>query len=127
MQLGERAGLKPAKRLREVFGDAILDLCRKNERVVILDGDLSSTTRTHDVRQEFPERFFNTGIAESNMISMASGLASCGFIPFATSLSSFILANGYDQLRISVAIAGVNVKVVGKKMVPPLWQLRIWH
>jgi len=113
MQLGERAGLKPAKRLREVFGDAILDLCRKNERVVILDGDLSSTTRTHDVRQEFPERFFNTGIAESNMISMASGLASCGLIPFATSLSSFILANGYDQLRISVAIAGVNVKVVG--------------
>jgi len=113
MQLGERAGLKPAKRLREVFGDAILDLSRKNERVVILDGDLSSTTRTHGVRQEFPERFFNTGIAESNMISMASGLASCGFIPFATSLSSFILANGYDQLRISVAIAGVNVKVVG--------------
>jgi len=113
MQLGERAGLKPAKRMREVFGDAILDLCRENERVVILDGDLSSTTRTHDVRQEFPDRFFNTGIAESNMISMASGLASCGFIPFATSLSSFILANGYDQLRISVAIASVNVKVVG--------------
>jgi transketolase len=113
MQLGELAGLKPAKRLREVFGDAILDLCRKNERVVILDGDLASTTRTLDVRHEFPERFFNTGIAESNMISMASGLASCGFIPFATSLSSFILANGYDQLRISVAIARVNVKIVG--------------
>ncbi len=113
MQLGERAGLKPAKRLREVFGDAILDLCRENERVVILDGDLASTTRTHDVRQEFPDRFFNIGIAESNMISMASGLASCGFIPFATSLSSFILANGYDQLRISVAVASVNVKVVG--------------
>jgi len=113
MQLGERAGLKPAKRMREVFGDALLDLCRKNEKVVVLDGDLSSTTKTHHVRQEFPERFFNTGIAESNMISMASGLASCGLIPFATSLSSFILANGYDQLRISVAIASINVKVVG--------------
>jgi transketolase len=113
MQLGELAGLKPAKRLREVFGDALLDLCRKNDKVVVLDGDLSSTTKTHAVRKEFPARFFNIGIAESNMISMASGLAACGLIPFATSLSSFILANGYDQLRISVALASVNVKVVG--------------
>ena len=113
MQLGQLAGLKPAKSLREVFGDAILDLCHKNDKVVILDGDLASTTKTLQVRREFPERFFNTGIAESNMISMASGLASCGFIPFATSLSSFILANGYDQLRLSVAIASINVKVLG--------------
>jgi transketolase len=113
MQLGERAGLKPAKRLREVFGDAILDLCRQNPKVVVLDGDLSSTTRTHGVRMEFPERFFNMGIAESNMISLASGLADCGLIPFAASLSSFVLANGFDQLRVSVAVASANVKIVG--------------
>ena len=113
MQLGERAGLKPAKRLREVFGDAILDLCRQNPKIVVLDGDLSSTTRTHAVSEEFPDRFFNAGIAESNMISMASGLADCGLIPFAASLASFVLANGFDQLRVSVAVAGVNVKVVG--------------
>ena len=112
-QLGERAGLQQAPRLREVFGDAILDLCRRNERVVVLDADLASTTRAHGVRDEFPDRFFNIGIAESNMVSIASGLASCGFIPFATSLASFVLANGFDQLRVSVAIAGVNVKVVG--------------
>jgi transketolase len=113
MRVGEYAGLKPAKRMREVFGDALLDLCRQNDRVVVLDGDLSSTTRTHGVRMEFPERFFNMGIAESNMISLASGLADCGLIPFAASLASFILANGFDQLRISVAIASANVKVVG--------------
>jgi transketolase len=113
VQLGELAGLRPAERMRDVFGDALLDLCRRNEKVVVLDGDLSSTTRAHHVRQEFPERFFNIGIAESNMVSMASGLASCGFIPFATSRSSFLLANAYDQLRVSVAVASVNVKVVG--------------
>jgi transketolase len=113
MQLGERAGLKPARRLREVFGDALLDLCRKNAKVVVLDGDLASTTRAHGVRDEFPERFFNIGIAESNMVSIASGLASCGLIPFVTSLASFVLANAYDQLRISVALASVNVKVIG--------------
>jgi len=113
MRLGERAGLQPAERLREVFGKAMLDLCRKNERVVVLDGDLSSTTKTHHVRQEFPERFFNVGIAESNMISVGAGMASCGLIPFVSSLASFILANGFDQLRISVAVAGANVKVLG--------------
>jgi transketolase len=113
MRLGERAGLQPAERLREVFGHALLDLCRQNEKVVVLDGDLSSTTKTHHVRNEFPERFFNVGIAESNMVSMGAGMASCGLIPFMTSLSSFILANGYDQLRISVALANVNAKVVG--------------
>jgi transketolase len=65
------------------------------------------------VRETFPERFFNIGIAESNLVGIAAGLASCGLIPFTTSLASFLLANGYDQLRVSVAIAGVNVKVVG--------------
>jgi transketolase len=113
MRLGAKAGLKPAKRMREVFGDAILDLCRQNPKVVVLDGDLSNTTKTLGVRQEFPERFFNIGLAESNMVSIGAGLADCGFIPFITSMSSFLLGNAYDQLRLSIAIAGVNAKVVG--------------
>lgn len=113
MQLGERAGLKPAKRLREVFGDAFLELCRQNPRVVALDGDLANTTKTLAVRQEFPDRFFNIGLAESNMVSIAAGLADCGLIPFCTSLSSFLLSNAYDQLRVCVAISGLNVKLVG--------------
>ena len=113
MRLGERAGLKPAKRMREVFGDAMLDLCRRNPKVVVLDGDLSNTTKTLAVRQEFPERFFNIGLAESNMVSIGAGLASCGLIPFITSMSSFLLCNAYDQLRLCIAIAGINAKVVG--------------
>jgi transketolase len=113
MQLGERAGLKPAKRMREVFGDALLDLCRQNPKVVVLDGDLANTTKTLVVRHEFPERFFNIGLAESNMVSIGAGLADCGLIPFITSMSSFLLCNAYDQLRLSIAIAGVNAKVVG--------------
>jgi transketolase len=113
MRLGELAGLKPAKPMRDVFGDALLALCRENPRVIVLDGDLCSTTRTKYVREALPAQFFNIGIAESNLIGIAAGLAECGFIPFATSLASFLLANGYDQLRVSVAVAGVNVKVVG--------------
>jgi transketolase len=113
MQLGELAGLKPAKPMRDVFGDALLALCRENPKVIVLDGDLCSTTRTKYVREALPAQFFNIGIAESNLIGIAAGLAECGFIPFATSLASFLLANGYDQLRVSVAIAGVNVKVIG--------------
>jgi transketolase len=113
MQLGEIAGLKPAQPMRDVFGDALLELCRQNPKVVVLDGDLSSTTRAKYVRETFPERFFNIGIAESNLVGIAAGLAACGLIPFTTSLASFLLANGYDQLRVSVAIASVNVKVVG--------------
>jgi transketolase len=113
MQLGERAGLKPAKRMREVFGDAMLELVRENPKVMVLDGDLSNTTRTLAVREAFPKRFFNIGLAESNMVSIGAGLADCGFIPFITSMSAFLLTNGFDQLRLSIAIAGINAKVVG--------------
>jgi transketolase len=113
MRLGEKAGLEPSKPLRDIFGEAFLELCRQNPKVLVLDGDLANTTKTLAVRHEFPERFFNIGLAESNMVSIAAGLADCGFIPFCTSLSSFLLSNAYDQLRLCVAIAGLNVKVVG--------------
>jgi len=113
MQLGEKAGLRPAKPMRDIFGDALLELCRQNPKIVVLDGDLSNTTKTLAVRHEFPERFFNIGLAESNMVSIGAGLADCGLIPFITSMSSFLLCNAYDQLRLNIAISGVNAKVVG--------------
>lgn len=113
MRLGERAGLKPAKRMREVFGDALLDLCRHNSDVVVLDGDLSNSTMSIYVREEFPERFFNLGIAESNLVGVGAGMAGCGFIPFIVSFSSFLLCNAYDQLRLAVSQSNINAKIVG--------------
>lgn len=113
MPLGEIAGLKPAKQLREYFGEAVLEAAKSNPKVVVLDGDLGNSTGASTVRKAFPERFFNIGVAESNMISISAGMASAGYIPFVTSLSSFLLCNAYEQIRISIAIAGLNVKLVG--------------
>jgi transketolase len=114
MQLGSKAGLKPSgKPLRNVFGEALLELCRQNPQIVVLDGDLGNSTKTEYVRQTFPERFFNIGIAESNLVGVGAGLAACGFIPFITSFSSFLLCNAYDQIRLSVALSNINAKILG--------------
>jgi transketolase len=114
MQLGHTAGLKSSGRqLRDAFGDALLDVCRNNPKVVVLDGDLGNSTRVNLVRQEFPERFLNIGIAESNLVSIAAGYASCGYIPFVSSFPSFLFCNAYDQVRVSISIAALNVKFVG--------------
>jgi transketolase len=113
MKLGEMAGLKPAKPMRDVFGDAILEVCRRDPRVVVLDGDLGNSTKAETVRQNFPERFFNMGIAESNLVGVGAGLAACGFIPFITSFSSFLLCNAYDQIRLAIALSNINAKVLG--------------
>ncbi|NCO35151.1 MAG: transketolase family protein [Armatimonadetes bacterium] len=106
-------GLKMGKATRDAFGDALLDLGKQNPRVVALDGDLCNSTKTEIFGKEFPDRFFNVGIAESNLVSMAGGLASCGKIPFVASFAAFMMCNAYDQLRMSVAFPNLNVKVVG--------------
>lgn len=113
MQLGARAGLAPAEQLRKYAGLGMLEAARRNPKVVVLDGDLGNSTGAHEVMKAFPERFFNVGIAEANMVGIGAGLAACGYIPFLTSLSSFLFYNAYDQIRLSVALAGLNVKFVG--------------
>lgn len=113
MQIGEKAQLKMGKPMRDVFGEALLRVCEENHRVVVLDGDLGNSTKADVVRHKFPERFFNLGIAESNLVGVAAGLAACGFIPFAVSFSSFLLCNAYDQIRLGVAMSRANVKIVG--------------
>ena len=114
MRIGEKAGLPPGtKQMRDAFGDALLALARTNPRVVALDGDLSSSTGMGGMRKAFPERFFNIGIAEANLVGVSAGFASSGFIPFVGSLPCFLLPNAFDQLRLQVSIAGLNVKLLG--------------
>ena len=76
------------KATRQSYGEALLELGKENEKVVVLDADLSSATKTQIFAKEFPNRFFDMGIAEQNMISTAAGLATCGKIPYASSYFS---------------------------------------
>jgi transketolase len=99
--------------MRDVFGEALLAVCDGDPRVVVLDGDLGNSTKTELVRKKYPNRFFNIGIAESNLVGIGAGLAGCGLIPWITSFSSFLLCNAYDQLRLAVAISNINAKVLG--------------
>ncbi len=98
---------------RASFGEALKELGDENEKVVVLDADLSSATKTNSFAKAHPDRFFDMGIQESNMIGVASGMASCGKIPFAASFAVFSTGRAYDQLRASVAYPNQNVKVVG--------------
>jgi transketolase len=105
--------LKPGLATREAFGKALAELGRVNPNVVALDADLSKSTYTAEFGHEFPDRFFECGIAEANMVAIGSGLASAGKIPFASSFSVFLLNKGFEQLRVTAAFPNVNLKIVG--------------
>lgn len=101
------------KPTRDAFGEALRELGRERAEIVVVDGDVSNSTRTEWFGKEFPDRFFNCGIAESNMIGVASGLAASGKTPFCASFATFLLCNAFDQIRMSIAFPGLNVKLVG--------------
>ena len=101
------------KATRDAFGETLRDLGRTNPDIVVLDGDVNNSTRTEWFAKEFPDRFFNVGIAESNLVGIAGGLASCGKIPVVASFACFIMCNAFDQLRMSVAFPQLNVKICG--------------
>jgi transketolase len=96
-----------------VYGETLVELGRKNELIVVLDADLCKSTMTKFFEKEFPERFFEMGIGEQNMISVAAGLAISGKIAFANSFAVFAAGRPYDQIRVSVCIGKVNVKITG--------------
>lgn len=97
---------------REAYGQTLVDLGKENPDVVVLDADLSKSTKTNLFARAFPQRFFDCGIAEQNMMGMAAGLAASGKVVFASSFAVFATARCFDQLRMSIAQPGLNVKVV---------------
>jgi transketolase len=102
----------PAKATRAAFGEALLDLGARDERIVALDADLSKSTMTAAFAKKFPTRAFNLGIAESNMVGVGAGLALTGKIPFVCSFACFVVGR-FETIRISVAYTNANVKIVG--------------
>jgi transketolase len=101
-----------AKATRAAFGEALVELGAKDPRIVTIDSDLSKSTMTVGFAKKFPDRAFNVGIAEANMIGVAAGLAMAGKIPFAASFACFLVGR-FETIRISVAYTNANVKLVG--------------
>lgn len=104
---------KNRKSIRSIFGKTLAELGKTNPDIVVLDADLACSTQTQIFAKEFPDRFFDAGIAEQDMIAAAAGLASVGKIPFAASFAMFITGRAYDQVRNSVCYPEFNVKIVG--------------
>lgn len=102
-----------AKSIREVYGTALAELADKNENIVVLDADLSGSTKSGIFGKAHPERFFNMGIAESNMVATAAGLASVGKIPFVNTFTVFLTTLGLISTRAQVCYGNLNVKLGG--------------
>ena len=97
---------------RDVYGQTLVELGKEDPRIVVLDADLSKSTKTDFFAKAHPDRFIDIGIQEANLVGVATGLAICGKIPFISSFACFLMCKGYDQLRMGVAFPNLNVKVV---------------
>ncbi len=96
---------------RDVFGDTLVDLCGRDERVVLLDGDLANSTKSDKVAVARPDRFYMIGIAEQNMAGVAAGMASVGLVPWVSSFAAFLATRDLDQVRVAIAQPRLNVKL----------------
>jgi len=97
---------------RDIYGQTLVELGKGNKDIVVLDADLSGSTRTSLFAKEFPERFFNFGVAEQNMMATASGLASCGKTVFVSTFAIFATGRAWDQIRNTVSYNNFNIKIV---------------
>lgn len=97
---------------RDVYGKTLIELGKRDPSVVVCDADLSGSTRTGLFAKEFPERFFNFGVAEQNMMAAAAGLASCGKVVFASTFAMFAAGRAWDQVRNTICYSNLNVKIV---------------
>ncbi len=103
---------KEKQSIRSAYGKTLAELGAENKNIVALDADLSCSTQTKVFAKDFPERFFNMGIAEQNMMATAAGLAAEGKIPFASTFAMFASGRAWEQIRNSIAYSGFNVKIV---------------
>lgn len=101
------------KATREYFGEAVCKLAETDKDIVVLDADLAAATKIGMFKKAHPDRFFDCGIAECNMVGIAAGLATCGKIPFAASFAMFSAGRAFEQVRNSVCYPKLNVKIVG--------------
>lgn len=99
------------KATRQSYGEALVEIGKENNNIIVLDADLAGATKTSGFKKEFPERFFDMGIAESDMITTAAGMATCGKIPFASTFAVFATGRAYDQIRNSICYPNLNVKI----------------
>ena len=99
------------KATRQSYGESLEILGEKNKNIVVLDADLSSATKTSMFAKKYPDRFFDMGIAEANMVGVAAGMASCGKIPYISTFAAFAAGRAYDQIRSSVCYPKLNVKI----------------
>ena len=101
------------KATRESYGEALVMLGEENNDIVVLDADLSTATKSDKFKKKFPERFFDMGISEQDMLGTAAGMATCGKIPFASTFAVFAAGRSYDQIRNSICYPNLNVKICG--------------
>ncbi|TFG62655.1 MAG: transketolase family protein [Spirochaetales bacterium] len=101
------------KSMREAYGDVLIELAEEDDRIVVVDADLSGANGTRAFARKFPGRHINVGVAESNMVGIAAGLSAAGKIPFASSFAVFASRRVFDQFFISANYAGLNVKLTG--------------
>ncbi|WP_270501175.1 transketolase family protein [Clostridium butyricum] len=99
------------KATRESYGEALIQIGYENKNIVVLDADLSKSTKTNGFKKEFPDRFFNAGIAEQNLIGMAAGMSNIGLIPFASTFAVFATGRAFEIIRNSICYPKANVKI----------------
>ena len=99
------------KATREAYGEALAQLVKQNPDIVVLDADLAGSTKTSEAKKVCPQRHFDMGIAESNMMGVAAGLAASGKIPFASSFAMFAAGRAYEQIRNAIGYPHLNVKI----------------
>ena len=99
------------KATRQSYGEALLELGKENKDVIVLDADLAGATKTELFAKEFPDRFFDIGIAEADMMGTAAGLSTCGKIPYVSTFAMFAAGRSYDQIRNSICYPNLNVKI----------------